>query len=486
MAETVHSRNRTSIAIIGAGAGGICIGRDLLRAGLDDFVLFERTGSVGGTWARNRYPGLACDIPSFLYSYSFAPKPDWSHVYARQPEILAYLEACATEAGILPFIRFDTEIMAARWDEDAALWRIEDATGATHEAEVLISALGMFNKPAWPRIDGLETFAGQVIHTSDWPAAPDIPGRHVAVVGSAASAIQLIPEVARQARQLTVFQRSANWVMIKPDAEHPPQRLQMFRERPELVRTARQEQWRLVEAITPFDDPALTEELRLQALRNLETVADPALRARLTPTLPLGAQRPLYSNDYYPTFNQPHVRLVDGAVVRAGAASLATAGEEVDGIDTLILATGYQANLFLSVIVVTGRGGLTIAEAWREGAQAWRGITVAGFPNLFMLYGPNTNNGSIITMLELQSAYIVEKLGWMRRQGLRWIDVKRAEMDRYNDELQQAIAEVEPWRTEGSRYYRAASGRIVTQWPHTMEAYRALLARDDLDAYETC
>jgi cation diffusion facilitator CzcD-associated flavoprotein CzcO len=482
--QALNPAGKVQIAIIGAGPGGICMGIKLKQAGFEDFVILERSASAGGTWANNRYPGLACDVPSHLYSYSFEPKPDWSRAYAQQAEIKTYMLHCVEKYGIGPHIRFNTNITDAAWDDDAGEWKLHTVTGDTVAADIFISALGMFNEIQWPDIPGLEEFTGEVLHTALWPAQANLQGKAVAVIGSAASAVQMIPVLAKEVRQLYVHQRTANWVLPKADQVWSEEELAEMRRDPSRGQKLRQDFWDFAEALLAYDKPDLVAEVAQHAVQNLNAVNDPETRRKLTPYVPFGSQRPLFSNEFYPAFNQPHVKLVTAPIERITPAGVRTDDGVESAVDVLILATGYAANKFLSVIDVTGQDGRQLADAWAGGPQAYLGITIAGFPNLFMLYGPNTNNGSILTMIEYQVDYVIRKLQTMRDKGIARIDVRQAVMDAYNEALQKDIAAVSVWNTVGSKYYRAASGRIVTQWPHNMSAYGARTSADDIDAFD--
>jgi cation diffusion facilitator CzcD-associated flavoprotein CzcO len=473
------------IAILGAGPGGICMAIKLREAGIEDFIILERGSEAGGTWTNNRYPGLACDVPSLLYCFSFEQKVDWTRSYANQPEIKAYMQHCVDKYDVARHIRFNTNVDSAHWDDRAAQWRIATAGGETVTADIFVSALGMFNEIQWPAIPGLERFKGEMIHTALWPATTNLAGKRVGVVGSAASAVQMIPEIAEQAGYLTVFQRTANWVMPKQDKTFTEAELAAYRKQPEDAIKVRRETYDFFEELLLFDKPEMMAELERAALENLALVEDEATRAKMRPTVPLGSQRPLFSNEYYPTFNRPNVALVTESIECFTADGIATRDGVTHPLDTIILATGYAANKFLSVIDVAGRDGRKLADAWADGPQAYLGITTAGFPNLFMLYGPNTNNGSILEMLEHQVAYVIDKIATLEQRKLAWIDVKQPVMDAYNEAIQRDIQAVAVWRVLGSKYYRAGSGRVVTQWPHNMATYKAWTGRPDLDAFET-
>jgi cation diffusion facilitator CzcD-associated flavoprotein CzcO len=476
------SRRALRIAIIGAGPGGLCMGIRLKGAGLERFEILEAAGGVGGTWYHNRYPGCACDVPSHLYSFSFEIKRDWSRPYAPQPEILAYLEHCAEKYGLLPHCRFGDAVRGARWDEAAAHWTLELASGRTVEAEIVVSAVGMLNEIALPDLPGLDSFAGTRFHSARWPTHHDLSGETVGVIGSAASAVQLVPEIAKQADRVHLFQRSANWVGPKQDDPYTEEQLAHFRSDPEASPRLRQKIFDSLGGPALFDQVRPDMEAACRA--SLAQVEDPALRARLLPDHPWGCKRPLFSNDYYAAFNRPNLELVTDPIERITPTGIATRDGRERRVDTLILATGFAATRFVSSIDVVGRGGLRIADAWREGAVAYKGVTTAGFPNLFMLYGPNTNSDSILTMIEYQADHVLRQIQRIEREDLAWLDVRLGPMAAYNAEIQRELAGFAMWQGGCTDYYRAPSGRIVTQWPRSMPALEQALAGLDEDAYE--
>jgi cation diffusion facilitator CzcD-associated flavoprotein CzcO len=475
-------RRELCIAIIGAGPGGLCMGIRLKGAGFERFQILEKAGGVGGTWYHNRYPGCACDVPSHLYSYSFELKRDWSRPYAPQPEILGYLEHCTEKYGVLPHCCFGDPVRCARWDEAAAHWMLGLASGRTVIADVVISAIGMFNEIAVPAIPGLDSFAGTLFHSARWNWDHDLAGETVGVIGSAASAVQLVPEIVKQAGHVSLFQRTANWVAPKEDDPYTEEQLERFRSDPAVALAVRQK------IFDSFGGPGIFARVRpdMEAAcrASMAVVADPALRARLLPDHPWGCKRPLFSNDYYPAFNRPNLELVTDPIERITPTGIVTRDGRERRLHTLILATGFATTRFLSAIDVTGRGGLSIADAWSEGAQAYKGVTTAGFPNLFMLYGPNTNSDSIVTMIEYQADHVLRQIQRMAREDLAWIDVKPAAMAAYNAEIQREIAAIELWQAGCTDYYRAPSGRVVTQWPRSMAALQQALSRLDEAAYE--
>jgi cation diffusion facilitator CzcD-associated flavoprotein CzcO len=474
-----------TVLIIGAGPGGLCAGIQLRAAGIDDFVIVEKAAGVGGTWWHNRYPGAECDVQSHLYSFSFEPKADWSRPYAGQAEIREYVEHVARKHGMLPFCRFNREVASLRWDEGAALWRVTLVDGQRVCARVVISAIGMFNDVAIPDIPGLGDFAGTQFHTARWQDDHDLTGERVAIIGSAASAVQTAPEIAPIVARLDLYQRTPQWVLPKKDDPFTPAELEHFRAHPEAVAALRAEIWKQLEAAILFDDPQLLAQSEAAGRRNLEVVRDPELRRRLTPDWQYGCRRPLLSNKYYPMFNRANVRLIDEGIARIVPEGIVTARGELRPTDTIILATGFETTRYLAALDVTGRNGISIRDAWRDGAIAYRGITTAGFPNLFMLYGPNTNNNSLITMLELESAYVVRYIRRLLAERLAWIDIRLDAMAAYNERLQEDIAGIGVWLGNCGGYYRAASGRNVTQCPYTMTTFARVLEGDDADRYES-
>ena len=474
------------VAVIGAGPGGICMAVRLRQAGIEDFVVIEQADGIGGTWRRNRYPGLACDIASHFYSFTFAPKPDWSRPFAGQAEILSYLEEVVSAFDIRPHVHLGTGVDAAYWDHEAAVWRLITGDGATLTAETVVASPGMFGELRYPDIEGMDRFSGVSFHTGAWPPDHTLADERVAIIGSAASAVQLVPEAAKVARRVHIFQRSANWVLPKEDEPFTSEQLEQFERSPASVAELWEELFCRYAADPPFTDPAQNTENEQFGVANLAVVEDPQVRAELTPTTPWGCHRPLFSNDYYPTFNLPHVELVTEPIECITSSGVITADGTEREIDTIVYATGYETTKFASVIDFVGRDGVRLQDAWADGAQAYLGITTSGFPNLFMLYGPNTNAGSIIYMIEGQVDYVVRALQSMERASLAWIDVRSDVMAAYNQQLQSDIEHVDVWQGGCSTYYRVPSGRIVTQWPHSMAHYRELTdTMHPLDAYET-
>lgn len=460
------------IVVIGAGPGGIIAARALRLAGYDDVTVLEKADGPGGTWRHNRYPGAACDVQAHLYSFSFAPNPNWSRPYAEQPELLEYFERVVDDEGLRDCMRFGVEVVSASWDDDHAEWHLTTSTDERIDADVVLSAVGMFNELSIPDIDGLDSFGGPCFHTARWPDNLDLDGKRVAVIGSAATAVQMVPAIAPIVDHLTVFQRSAPWVMPKMDEPFSDEQRGRFAADPASRLDVRRLLWDRVEGAILFSE-ASVEISRNAALANLEAVDDPETRRRLTPDGPFGCSRPLTASNWYPTFNRTDVELVTEPIERVERDAVVTADGARHECDVLILSTGFRASKYLSAIDVTGRDGVRLVDEWNDGAIAWHGIATSGFPNLFQLYGPNTNNGSIIYMLECQVDLIVRELQRMDERRLAWIDVTSEAQAAYNDEVQQRIAAIGPWAGDGcSNYYRSESGRVVTQCPFGMAEYR--------------
>lgn len=461
-------------AVLGAGIGGMAAAERLLRAGIDDFVILERGDGVGGTWRWNTYPGAACDVPSHLYSLSFAPNPDWSSTFARQPEILAYLERVADDVGIRPHLRLGRTVTAMRWDDGSSTWSLSTAEGEAFEAEVVISALGTFTEPKLPDIDGLGAFAGELLHSARWDHDVDLAGRRVGVIGTGASAIQIIPSIAPTAGHTTVFQRTAAWIVPRKDPAYTDEEKAAFRSTPRLAKRHRGDIYRAYEERTSFQvDSPIEDALEAFALDYLAAkVADPELRAKLTPDYRIGCKRVLPSSDYFPTMQRDDVALVTDRIVRVVPAGVETADGALHELDVLICATGFDATGWLKGIDVVGRDGLALRDAWSAGARAHLGIAVRGFPNLFLLYGPNTNQpgNSIILVLEAQAAYAVRAMKAMDRVGARSVDVRPEVQDAWIAEIDEAM-EGTVWQSGCASYFHDEHGRVATQLPHPSRWY---------------
>jgi cation diffusion facilitator CzcD-associated flavoprotein CzcO len=459
------------VAILGAGAGGIAMGVALKRAGYD-FTIYEKSDGVGGTWRDNTYPGAACDVPSHLYSYSFAPNPGWTRTFATQPEILAYLEDCAERFGLLPHIRTNTAISTAEWDDAEQHWTLTSASGEEFIADALVSGLGMLNVPFVPDIPGLSSFKGCVFHSSRWDHSRPLAGERVASIGTGASAIQYVPAIAHEVAHLEVFQRTPIWVSPRFDDEYTDDQKARFARAP---LTAKRHRWQIFwtyqrasfDVQHPFTQMQ-TEFARAYLNRKIE---DPELRAALTPDFPVGCKRPLTSRTWYPALTRPNVSVVTAAITEITPDGIRTADGRLHETDTIIFGTGFRANDYLTTVEIRGRDGRKLSDAWSRGAEAYLGLTVSGFPNFFMLYGPNTNGvNSILFMHEAQAHYIVRALRLLRRWRIGAVDVRRNVMDRYNDRIQAAMVG-KVWTAGCTNYFASADGRIVTQLPYSAGEY---------------
>lgn len=477
------------VCVVGSGFSGLGMAIRLLRDGERDFVLLERADSVGGTWRDNTYPGCACDVPSHLYSFSFALNGEWSHVFSRQPEIRAYLERVTDEYGVRPYLHLGTDLESGHWDEAAQVWRLRTNRGEM-TADVVVSGCGGLVEPALPDVPGADSFEGPAFHSARWDHDVDLSGLRVGVVGTGASAIQFVPEIAPIAGEVTVFQRTAPWVIPRRDKEYSVRQKALYRRFPWARRVARTQMYLLREvALLPFRGAKKLRRLaESQARRHLESaISDPHLRAALTPDYALGCKRVLLSDDYYPTLARPDVHLVTSAVREIRPHSVVDADGKEHQLDVLIYGTGFHVMDIPLGHRLRGRDGRTLSEVWAEhGAQAYRGTTVAGFPNLFLLLGPNTALGhtSVVIMIESQIAYVGEALAAMHRAEASSLDVRLPVQEKYNAALQQELDDT-VWNSGGCRsWYRDEHGRNFALWPSHTYTFMRQMQRFDPEAYE--
>ncbi len=468
-------RRPPKVAIIGAGFGGLGVAVALRRAGIDDLAIIEADDGVGGTWRRNTYPGAACDIQSHLYSFSFAPNRSWSRTYARQPEILAYLESVADDFDLRRHLMLKTRVRAVSWNADTWSWdcRLERAGKlVTLSADVVVCAAGLFGSVKHPDIPGLSDFGGTVMHTAQWDHGIDLAGKKVAVIGTGASGVQVVPELARVAGHLTVFQRTPPWMVPKDDRPYSTSELTRFRRNPLAVRRTRWQIWKFQHdnTATFADDPIVTARSQFATSFLERTVADDRLRGALSPDYPFRCKRVLLGDDYYRALQQQRVELVTDPIERITQTSVITAAGGAVDVDAIVLATGFETARYLSGIEVVGQGGQRLHDHWGEDPSAYLGVAVGGFPNFFMLYGPNTNQGgnSIVYILEAGARLVASAVSKVARRG-GYLDVRPEAEKRYNDEL-SADLERTIW-TRCDSYFRSPSGRIVTQWPYTELEY---------------
>ncbi|HTI73384.1 MAG TPA: NAD(P)/FAD-dependent oxidoreductase [Mycobacterium sp.] len=470
-ALALSHRRSPKVVIIGAGFGGLAAAVALRRKGIDDLLIIERADGVGGTWRQNSYPGAACDIQSHLYSFSFAPNRSWTRTYAYQPEILAYLEKVADDFDLRRHLMLSTSVRRLVWDEDALHWDVEVTGGATVVADVIVSAVGLFSEVRYPDIEGISDFAGDLMHTSQWDAHVDLTGKRVAVIGTGASGVQVVPELATTAAQLTVFQRSPPWMVPKEDRPYTDEELARFRRYPWAALRERWRLWKLQHdntALTP-DHPRLgaVQELSENFLRR--HVENDALRDALTPRYPFRCKRVLLGEKYYTALQHPHVELVTDTIERITSASVITSGGAVE-VDAIVLATGFETSNYLSGLEVIGVGGQNLHDRWGPDPSAFLGVAVSGFPNFFMLYGPNTNQGanSIIYILEAGARLVASAVSRLARRG-GFVDVRPHAEYRFNEQI-NADLERSIW-TQCDSYYRSPTGRVVTQWPYSELEY---------------
>jgi cation diffusion facilitator CzcD-associated flavoprotein CzcO len=468
-------RAAPKVAIIGAGFGGLATAVALRRSGIDDLVIIEADDGVGGTWRRNTYPGAACDIQSHLYSLSFAPNKFWSRTYARQPEILAYLESVADDFDLRRHLMLDTKVRAIRWDADTCSWGCElDGAGGTSTltVDVVVCAVGLFGLLKLPDIPGLSDFQGVLMHTAEWDHAVELTRQRVAVIGTGASGIQVVPELAKVAKQVTVFQRTPPWMVPKDDRPYSATELAKFRRNPLAVRRTRWQIWKFQHdnTATFADDPIVAARSHVATSFLERTVSNERLRRALTPDYPFRCKRVLLGDDYYRALQQDNVELVTDRIDRITETSVVTASGGAVDADVLVLATGFETSQYLSGIDVVGSAGQRLHERWGDDPSAYLGVAVSGFPNFFMLYGPNTNQGgnSIVYVLEAGARLVASAVSRLARRG-GCLDVRPEAETRYNDGLSRDL-ERTIW-TQCDSYFRSPSGRIVTQWPYTELEY---------------
>ncbi|MDC0771396.1 flavin-containing monooxygenase [Streptomyces sp. HD] len=481
-ASAQRSRRVPHVVIIGAGVSGLGLAMSLKRAGHHEFTIVEKGDDIGGVWRDNTYPGAACDIPAPLYSYSFAPH-DWSQRYAGQQEILDYLRRCTDRHQLHGHLRLRTEIRAAHFDELAGRWRLHTQSGETLEADVLVPACGQLSRPSYPEIPGADRFKGHAFHSSRWHHTHDLSNRRVAVVGTGASAIQIVPQAAKKAAHLTVFQRSAPWIVPRWDRIYPPRK--GIRRR--LAHKAARLGWWLFNELTV---PGLTRRRPIMRLSSYGCTAqlerqvdDPAVRARLTPRDEVGCKRIGISSDYYPVFNEPHVELVTDPIRDITEDGIRTEDGAEHRVDTIIYATGFTATDFLTSLHITGSGGRKLADTWREGARAYLGMTVPGFPNMFLLYGPHTNvgAGSVIYMVESQIRYVLDAVRILTSGSRRILDVRPPAEEAFTAEMRRRVQGT-VWST-CRNWYRGANRYVTTNWPGQTAEYRRRTRRLNLAHY---
>ncbi|MEP6955158.1 MAG: NAD(P)/FAD-dependent oxidoreductase [Solirubrobacteraceae bacterium] len=475
------------VAIVGAGVSGIGMAIALRRAGHTDITVFERSADIGGVWHHNTYPGAACDVPSYLYSFTADQRRDWTRPCSPQPEIHDYLRDVARRRGVADRVRLNTEIASAEFDDAALTWMLRTSDGERVEADALVLACGQLSRPRLPDIPGMADFAGPSFHSAEWDHDVPLAGRRVAVVGTGASAVQFVPEVAKEAARVDVYQRTPPWIVPRRNNVYAPWAHAAIRRIPGMQKVRRA-------AMLAFMESGIASQTRVRPLalslrawsswHMRRQIKDPALRRRLRPRYPIGCKRVLFTSHYLPALQRPNVELVDEGIARITEHGVVTAAGREREVDAIVYGTGFDAHAFVAPMAVTGAGGRTLAAAWRGGAEAHLGVTVAGFPNLFLLYGPNTNLGfgSIIVMVEAQIAYVLDALRRLSASGANALDVRPEVQRASGAELQRRLRH-SVWTSCRSWYREDGDGRVVNNWPGQMAEYVHLTRRVDPAEY---
>ena len=480
--------NHVQVAVLGTGFGGIGMAIKLQEQGITDFAVLERADDLGGTWRDNSYPGCACDVPSNLYSFSFAPNPDWSRSFSPQPEIWAYLKKTAEDNDVVKYMRFGHMVTGARWDEDNTRWELETTKGLI-TAHVVVAATGGLSDPMNPDIPGIETFEGKTFHSATWDHDYDLTGKRVAVIGTGASAIQFVPKIQRKVAQLDLYQRTAPW--IQPRLDRPYTRLEktLFKKFPLFQKLSRLgiywSRESLVLAYTRNQKVFLP--LRLTAARHRRRqIKDPVLRAKVTPNYAMGCKRMLISNDYYPSLTKPNVDVITDGIAEIRPHSIVTKDGVEREVDAIIYGTGFHVTDFPASQFIHGRNSQKLSEVWTDGIHHYLGANVAGFPNLFFLAGPNTGLGhnSMVFMLESHMQYVLSALKTMRDNEIDVVDVRSDVQDEFDTALQDRMKNTVWIRGGCSSWYLDAKGRNVTLWPGATWAFRRRTSTFNLDDYE--
>ncbi len=483
------------IAIVGAGFAGLGLGIQLKQQGIDTFTIYEKADRVGGTWRANTYPGAECDIPSALYSYSFE-NFDWPNKWSHQPVIRDYLEHCTDVYGLRAHLRFGAAVTELRWVDEAGAWDLdvnggEDGGGTTERYDIVVSATGQLSRPRWPDIDGLDSFDGPVFHSAEWDHSVDVVGTRVASIGAGASAVQYVPAIAEQGAQVTIFQRTPNWIIPKNDRDYTEFEKSLIR-RSRIARNLRRFLIWVRAEFLGFDlmkqKSVVRDFMEKYARKNIEEkVSDPAKVAKLTPDYPMGAKRVLFSDDYYEAIEAHDIEIVTDPIAKVTGNAIVTTdaeGEPTDHeVDVIVVGTGFHTHDFLTPMRVVGPDGAELNERWREGPEAYLGISVSGFPNLFFMYGPNTNLGhnSIVLMIESQIRYLLSLVTQMSARSIQSVEVRPDVQQSYNDELSERLAD-SAWVLIDDSWY-LQGGRVTNNWVGRTTEYRRRTNHAELDDY---
>jgi len=488
--ENALAAQHYAVVVIGAGFAGIGTAIQLKKHGIHDFRVFERAGEVGGTWRDNTYPGAACDVPSHAYSFSFELNPNWSHHFSSSAEIQAYLLHCVEKHGLRSQMELGVGIAEARFDEEAGRWTLTTDAGQTVTARVVVSGVGGLVDPAYPDLEGLEEFGGEVFHTARWNHEYDLAGRDVALIGTGASAVQVVPSIAPEVAKLAVFQRTPAWVVPKRDVRYSEAFKQRFRRHPALMRAFR---WFIYTMSELFGGPAIILNaprfkriFERQSLKHLaKSVPDPAVREKLTPHFQFGCKRILISDDYWASFARENVELVTAPIEAVHASGIRTKDGRDHPVDAIVLATGFSLGLATAPFPIFGRGGRSLDDAWAGGAEAYKGMTVSGFPNWFILMGPNTGPGhtSVLVYTEVQIGYALQAIRKLLHEGVQWYDVKRSVQDAYNAGLQRRMPYTS-WSSGCNSWYLSEGGKNRSLFPGLASEYVLRARRFDPSEYE--
>jgi len=476
-----------SIVIVGAGFGGIAAAIELQKHGFRDLTILDAAPELGGTWYHNTYPGAACDVPSHLYSYSFAQRRDWSRLCSPQPEILEYLRGVARDHGVDKLVRPNTAVTSCTWDDGTRRWSVTTADGDTIDADAVVLATGQLHKPKVPELPGIETFAGHTFHSARWDHDYDLRGKRVAVVGTGASAVQFVPEIAPEVSRLVVFQRTANWFLQRKNRVYPGWVRAAIRYVPGLQAYRRQFMFQFSESLTAMirypGTIGRVGHLRAASFMRWQ-LTDPTLRRKLWPDYTFGCKRILFSSYFLPALQRPNVDVVTDRIARMTPTGIVTADGTEHAIDCVIYGTGFETNEFMFPMKIVGAQGRSLSQAWASGAHAHLGLTVPGFPSMFVMYGPNTNTsgGSIVGYLEAQAGYLRQALQHVRARGATAIDV-RPDVEARSDRAVQANFVGTAW-TRCDSWYRDDTGRIIANWPGFMRQYLAATKTLDPAEYE--
>jgi len=480
---------RHRITVVGTGFSGLCMGVKLREQGEEDFVLLERAGDVGGTWRDNTYPGCACDVESHLYSFSFEPNPNWSRMYAPQPEIYAYLKHVATKYDLLRHIRFHANVAGARFDDARKLWVVQAEDGRIFESQFLVSGMGGLSNPAIPHIEGMDTFEGATFHSATWDHGYDLNDKRVAVIGSGASAIQFVPQIAPKVASLAYFQRTPPWVVPKMDRAIRPAEKADFAANPWRQRLARIKlYWTLEARFLGFkykpEWMGLVAKVAKHKIR--QNIQDPAVQAKVTPDYTPGCKRLLISNDYYPALARTNVEVITEGIARITPKGVVTKDGREHEVDAIIFGTGFKVQDPIPPGTIYGKGGLDMAQAWQSGPEAYLGLSVAGFPNFFMLMGPNTGLGhnSMVFMIESQAHYICEAMKVAKEHGVQALDVKPEAQRGFVKHVQEQLRRT-VWQSGCKSWYLNEQGRNTSLWPGFTFAYRLKTRRFQINKYFT-